>query len=84
MQGFLGLRLTDQSGWLFYLGTLGWGLGWPLLALGLVGLVGAGRTEIVTTGSNRVRSYDPEGKLLWMVDKAAATLLSRAEERRSA
>ncbi len=26
----------------------------------------------------------PEGKLLWMVDEAAATLLSRAEERRSA
>lgn len=25
----------------------------------------AGRTEVVTTGSNRVRSYDPEGKLLW-------------------
>jgi 6-phosphogluconolactonase len=26
----------------------------------------------------------PQGKLLWMVDEAAATLLSRAEERRSA
>jgi 4-amino-4-deoxy-L-arabinose transferase-like glycosyltransferase len=39
VQGFLGLRLTELTGWEFYLGTLGWGLGWPLLGLSVMGML---------------------------------------------
>lgn len=37
--GFLGERLSELTGFPYYLATLGWGLGWPLLALGLGGAV---------------------------------------------
>jgi len=36
--GFKGLRLAETSGWIFYLETLSWGLGWPLLLAALAGL----------------------------------------------
>lgn len=37
-EGFKGLRIDPAPGWIFYLKSLGWGLGWPLLAAAVVGL----------------------------------------------
>ncbi|MFN8423886.1 MAG: glycosyltransferase family 39 protein [Anaerolineae bacterium] len=37
-EGFKGLRIDAAPGWIFYLKSLGWGLGWPLLAAAIVGL----------------------------------------------
>ena len=40
-EGFKGLALTAQPGWLFYLSSLRWGLGLPFLAAALAALVAA-------------------------------------------
>jgi len=37
--GFKGLQLADVSGWVFYLRTLNWGMGYGLLLLSIVGLL---------------------------------------------
>jgi hypothetical protein len=40
-EGYKDLKMTPATGWEFYLGVLGWGLGWPLLlvTLGVLFLV---------------------------------------------
>ncbi|MEO8083361.1 MAG: phospholipid carrier-dependent glycosyltransferase [Ardenticatenales bacterium] len=37
-EGFKGLQIDPAPGWIFYLKSLGWGLGWPLLAAAIAGL----------------------------------------------
>lgn len=37
-EGFKGLEIDPAPGWIFYLKSLGWGLGWPLLATAIGGL----------------------------------------------
>jgi hypothetical protein len=39
--GFKGLELAPDVGWVFYLKSLAWGLGWPLLAASLAGVAAA-------------------------------------------
>lgn len=37
-EGFKGLEIDPAPGWIFYLKSLGWGLGWPLLATAIAGV----------------------------------------------
>jgi 4-amino-4-deoxy-L-arabinose transferase-like glycosyltransferase len=37
--GFKGLQLADVSGWVFYLRTLNWGMGYGLLLISIIGLL---------------------------------------------
>ncbi len=38
-EGFKGLEIDPAPGWIFYLKSLAWGLGWPLLAAAIAGVV---------------------------------------------
>ena|GEM_PF-885695 len=37
-EGFKGLQIDPAPGWIFYLKSLGWGLGWPMLGAAIVGI----------------------------------------------
>ncbi len=37
-EGFKGLQIDPAPGWVFYLKSLGWGLGWPMLGAAIVGI----------------------------------------------